>query len=239
MGVALSGESDSMKVWRILGYVGTVLAIMAFFGYATLEDLIGSSNGTPDDGPTTTGQYEAPDDSIDDDPIYDDPINDDPDPEEETTLEDDMVDARAGDCVWGANDDGAEWDVEACEVGNFLVLERIAGGDSSCGRWDRRWDYSRWVNDSEGSWDLLCLSMNWAQGDIAHAPVDTCLYQSGSAPSSLYYKFVSCPDANAIVTGYTHVYNDPGFCGSHGWASDRNSEFDLSYTVCVRAYSYY
>lgn len=213
----MSDESDSKKVWRILGYVGTVLAIMAFFGFATLEDLLGSnSTGPPDDS-----------------------INDEPDPEEETTpIEDDMVHARAGDCVWGANDKGAEWDVEACEIGNFLVLERVTVDDASCAHWDRERDHSRWVNDSEGAWDLLCLSMNWAQGDIAHVAVDTCLYRSEPEPSSVYFEIVNCSDANVIVTGYTHVYNDRRFC-SRGWATARNSEFDLSYTVCYRAYSYY
>ncbi|ADD44878.1 serine/threonine protein kinase [Stackebrandtia nassauensis] len=226
---------SALTTGQIAGIV--VAGVVGLLLVAGLISVGIDSQNASDSSDSATSDYDY---GNDEETTYDDYTDDgytEDDYTEPEPTQDDIVDVSAGDCVYGSPDVGANWDIQSCGTGNFTVLERIDGsGDyNACDSSDHMLDYGQQITDYGDTNFVLCLSMNWAQGDIGHAPQDTCLYRTGSGGSAVF-EFVECDQANAIVTGFNDNYDDAGFCSGYGYASAQDPTFDIAYTVCYSDY---
>ncbi|MEV0265807.1 protein kinase [Streptomyces sp. NPDC050617] len=143
--------------------------------------------------------------------------------------------ARSGECVYGPNSAGSNWTKSACRTGNFTVKTRLTGttDTSRCDAYANV-DEGLKVSTRWSQLDIaLCLSMNYPDA-AGRAKTGSCLLGTGSAQQP-HFQATSCDAANVVVTGRTSAYRDAAFCGSHGWATWRSSEFPKhSYTICYR-----
>ncbi|MEU6857727.1 hypothetical protein AB0B28_02435 [Glycomyces sp. NPDC046736] len=240
-----AGSGSALAPDRRFKHLGTAIVVEVVAGVviAILSLKLGLDPGadtdvkdSPSSTPTTSGigvesteprDESEPDDESERESHSESESESESEPEPEPHV---LADVSVGECVTADGDD--YYFPAYCDVGNFLVLERLQGKDDSayCSEWEFYNGSLSFHEYPDSPPVLLCMRMQYPD-DIGYAQTDHCLYASGP-DDDMTFEFADCAYSNVYVVGRT-TGRDTSFCDGYGWATWQNAVFtEYSYTVC-------